>query len=118
VAARITRRQVLALVAKWKPRLLLDSWDIGVKLTTTLDARVQADCSCAPEYLDAVVRINPALVTPEELEAVIVHEMLHCLTWPLAELAEDAAGTDPATGKRVAAAHELLTSTLQRVVMR
>lgn len=115
---KITRRQVLALVVKWKPRLLLDAWDIRVKLTTKLPQGWQADCACYPEYMDASLRINPALVTPEELEGVLVHELMHCHTWPLWEHAEDGARGDPHAEKSATIAHERLTSTLQRIVMR
>lgn len=103
---RITRPQVLALVAKWKARLLLDSWTFRVVLTTKMEHL--ADCEASPEYLDAVLRFNPARLTVDNLEETVVHELLHCHTWELWEHAGDA-------GDR---AHERLTSTLQRIVMR
>ena len=118
MTSRITRRQVLALVAKWKPRLLLESWSVGVKLTRKLPAGWQAECSALPEYLDAVVRVNPDAVAVEDLEGVVVHELVHLHTWAIWELCEDAAREDPALLKRLEKAHEHLTSTLQRVLMR
>jgi len=103
---KITRGQVLALVAKWQARLLLDAWKVRVILTTKLGHL--AECEASPEYLDAVLRFNPARLTPENLEETVVHELIHCHTWELWDLAGDA-GTK---------AHEKLTSILQRIVMR
>lgn len=114
----ITRRQVVALVAKWKPRLLLDNWEIRIKLTSKLPTGWQADCSCMPEYFEASIRVNPAAVPPEELEGVLVHELLHLHTWGVWELAEDLARGNEEATRRLERAHEALTSTLQRVVMR
>lgn len=115
---KISRGQVLALVAKWKPRLLLESWDIRIKLTKALAPGVQADCSCYPEYFDAVIRLHPERVTAEDVEGVLVHELCHLLTWEGWELAEDAARGNPDLTKRLTAAQEKLVSTLQRIVMR
>lgn len=110
MSAAAFRRQVVALVRTWQPRLLLDTWALTVQVTRRMDAA--ADCEARPEYLEALLRFNPALIRPEDLEAVVVHELLHCHTWALWEVAED--------GDRVRAEreHERLTSTLQRVVMR
>lgn len=103
---RITRGQVLALVAKWQARLLLDAWKIRVILTTKMGHL--AECEASPEYLDAVLRFNPVRLTPENLEETVVHELIHCHTWELWDHAGDAGDK----------AHERLTSTLQRIVMR
>lgn len=110
------RRQVLALVAKWRPRLLLDAWEITVQVNRRIRAR--ADCEAAPAYLEAVIRFNPTLIKPEDLEATVVHELLHCHTWRLWELAGRTPDDDPIPPDEAERAHELLTSTLQRVVMR
>jgi len=118
VSRRIQRGEVLALVAKWKPRLLLDSWEIRVKLTRRLPPGWMAECSCLPEYLDAVIRVNPETTAVEDLEAVVVHELVHLHTWAIWELCEDAARGNEELLRRLEKAHETLTSTLQRVVMR
>jgi len=97
---------VLALVAKWQARLLLDSWVFTVKITQTISH--QADCEASPEYLEAVLRFNPARIAPEALEETVVHELLHCHTWEMWEL----------VGPEGEKAHEKLTSILQRIVMR
>lgn len=110
------RRQVVALVAKWRTRLLLDTWDITVRVNSRIKAR--ADCEAAPAYLEAVIRFNPTLIRPEDLEATVVHELLHCHTWRLWEMASRTADDDPVPPVEAERAHELLTSTLQRVVMR
>ena len=113
---KITRHQVLALVAKWQGRLLLDSWKIRVILTGTIPDF--ADFEAQPEYLEGTLRLNPLKCPPQDLELTVVHELLHCHTWPLWEAAEDAARGKPDLLRKIEQEHERLTSTLQRIVMR
>lgn len=113
---RITRAQVLALIAKWQARLGLEAWAIRVVMTTKMDDF--ADFGAQPEYMEAVLRVHPVKTTPDTLESILVHELIHAHTWPLWEAAEDAARGNPAHLRRIEKEHERLTSTLQRIVMR
>lgn len=115
MSRRLRRGEVLAVVRHWQPRLMLDAWDIRLIVTASIPDL--ADCEARPEYLEAVIRVNPVRTPADQLEAVVVHELCHCHTWELWEAAEDGARGSADLLRAVERAHERLTSTLQRVVM-
>jgi hypothetical protein len=81
-------RSVTARVRFWQKKLLLTDWRISVEVGA-LDDGSRADCDAKPEYREAVIRLDPKRVSPEELDAFCVHELLHCHTWKLEQLAEN-----------------------------
>jgi len=84
----MARRSVTSLVRRWQKRLLLGDWKISVELGA-LDDGAKADCDAKPEYKEATLRFDLDKVPPEELEAYVVHELIHCHTWRLEGIAEE-----------------------------
>jgi hypothetical protein len=84
----MARRSIKSRVKHWQKKLLLGDWKITVEVGP-LDDGSRADCDAKPEYREAVIRIDPDRVTDEELDGFCVHELLHCHTWRLEQLAEE-----------------------------
>ncbi len=81
-------RDAEALIALWVPRLGLEAWDISVKESETPspdDAdrpfATRAEVLCDPTYEEARITVFPAFaeISEAQREAVIVHELAHCL---------------------------------------
>lgn len=113
---RVSKKAVLERVAHWRSRLLLDDWALGV----IVDAMPPEDDATAanaaePEYRRATLYFDPYQIPAKELDDYVVHELLHCLTEPLAQLATVAAGDDPMRKEAVRMAEEELVTRLERV---
>ena len=79
------------------------------------DAR--ASCDAAPEYLEATIKIDPAECNAEDIESTVCHELLHCLTKPLENVADTLAGDDEAKQEFAREAAERVVTLLERVIM-
>lgn len=111
----ITRALLRQRLRYWIPRLQLQAWEItGSIAPMEKDA---AECDAAPEYLNAAVRIDPEKVPVEDLEATVVHELIHCHTWRLTNVAEVLARGDPALLEWVRTEQETLATNLERVFL-
>lgn len=107
----------MALVRQWRTRLQLHDWKISVvvdRIPPEDDAK--AFCQAKPEYREALVQVDPHEVTLEDLEATVVHELLHCHAEALAGLALVMAGDDPVKREAVRRAEEELVMRLERLV--
>ena len=81
-------RVVDDLLAKMRPALGLDRWQITV--ITAAEGDDAASCSAQPEYRIATVHVNPdKLDTGDELDEIVAHELVHALIWPLSNAADD-----------------------------
>lgn len=77
---------IIELVEKLKEPLNLDRWVIKLEHGPLDDT---AACSAMPEYKTATLGFNlEKLATGDELDEIVVHEMMHCHTWPTFDLAE------------------------------
>ena len=81
-----TSDRINALVAHWKPRLGLQTWEIRVEVSPVIlweDGRhVAADAMCTPywKYLQATLRFSEEkmlMLDEVEFEETVVHEMVH-----------------------------------------
>ena len=95
-----TKAEVLAAVAKWRPRLHLMDWAIGYEWER--EQVIMADCRHDARRKRAVLRFAPDFpVIPKDVavgkwmtvEKVVLHEMCHFLTSPLCSEAIDAVAT-------------------------
>lgn len=88
------RKSVLAIVARWKPRLYLSEWEFEVQFMDKPDSddspddpdgETAAAIFASPTYLQALIQIYPFFwdLKPTHREKVIVHELSHCLTQEL-----------------------------------
>lgn len=115
---RIGKRRVLALARLWRERLHLNDWKLSLLVEPIPE---EEDCKAyaqsQPEYKEILVAIDPEAVTPDELEATVVHELLHGHVEKLAGLALAMAGDDPVKREVVRQAEEELVVTLERAFM-
>jgi len=80
------------IIARWKPRLLLDSWSITVDLQEeeklTDKDRTLATMLVHKNYRNAWLRVFPALFREPAAaqEVTIVHELSHIITWEIREV--------------------------------
>lgn len=75
-----TRRRIQALVAKWRPRMFLDSWVLEVKFEDPGVDGAYATCETSTRYRRATLRFDiKRFPSHESLEALVVHEMCHAL---------------------------------------
>lgn len=109
------RRDLLRLVRAVKPLLGLDTWKIEVRFDDQLEAIAQ--CSADPEYLQAVVAFRPRAIPTGEALAYVVHELAHCVTWPICHWAETLAAKDKAKLEQCRIEEERLTTALERIVV-
>ena len=105
-----------ARVRHWQDRLRLTDWDIRV-VVTSRGIEHAADCEAAPEYRQATLRFNPKKVPRADLDAFVVHELMHCHVWSLAAAAENLAKGDPVALEFIREREEGLTTELERLVL-
>jgi len=89
---RITKKVLFAKAVEiLKPWMNLQNWKIIVKFGSSTKG-FAAYCSAHPEYKLATIRVNtkelPRL-THNEIVAVAIHEMTHCILWELGNWAAD-----------------------------
>lgn len=94
---RITKKLLFTKTIEiLQPKLNLQDWRIVVRYSTRIKNTI-ADCQAQPEYRQAVIRLNLAELknhTPYEIVATAVHEMMHCVTWPLSQFTHDLCRND------------------------
>lgn len=83
------KTQIAALVAHWRPILGLEGWAIELRYNET---KYAGYCKASPNYLAAVIGFNLKRVrkeyrTPEAVEELVVHELVHCVIWKSSERA-------------------------------
>lgn len=93
---RITKKVLFAKTVQiMQPLLGLQDWKLIVRYSTRM--RDTADCEASPEYKEAVIRINLNDLKGlgyNDIVATAIHEMMHCIVWPLAAWAETLSRTD------------------------
>jgi hypothetical protein len=85
----MARRSIKSRVKHWQKKLLLGDWKITVVVGVPDDGS-RANCDASPEYKEATLTFDPDRIPtdPKELDSWIIHELTHCVTWPLETLAE------------------------------
>lgn len=109
------RRDILRLVRAIKPLLGLEAWTIEVRFDEQLEAIAQ--CSADPEYLQAVLVFRPRAIPKGEAMSYVVHELGHCVTWPICHWAEMLAAKDKVKLEQCRIEEERLTTALERIVV-
>ena len=95
----------------------LTHWRITILFEVDEEDGSEAACSASPEYLAAEVRFDLAQIEPDEVDAYVIHELSHCLIWPLANTAQSLCGTDAAHLENVREREEGLATTIERLVL-
>ena len=89
---RITKKVLFAKTIEiLQPKLNLQDWRIVVKYSYNMKKNL-ADCMAEPEYRQASIRLSLTQsknYTHYEIIATAIHEMMHCVLWPLSQLTTD-----------------------------
>ena len=83
------RKQIETLLAHWRPILGLDTWAIEVRYN---EQQYTGWCIAKPKYREAMIgfnlkRIRRECRTPEQVEDLVLHELLHAVVWKASETA-------------------------------
>lgn len=114
-----TPQRVRARVTHWAKRLGLSDWTVVVTFERDEESGSEAFCIAAPEYRH--VRVNFDVTkwkASEDLDAMVCHELLHAVVWPLASWAETLTGGDPAKLEVCRREEEGLVTALQQIIRR
>lgn len=118
---------VANLIQEWRPKLLLQGWEINVEYmgmdkdgrSSSDPDRPSADVNPDPVYMKAHIRIYPRFFELDEHQQreCIVHELVHCHTCSLANIALnflDGEFTDKGT---ITAEYEQLTQKMTLMIL-
>ncbi len=87
---RITKKILFAKTVEiLQPYLNLRDWRIIVRYSSRM--KNTADCEASPEYKEAVIRCNTKQLgelSHYDVVSIAIHEMVHCLLWPLTDWTE------------------------------
>lgn len=125
----MTKRQkeVRDLIAKWKPVMLLDHWNISYSIMSFNkqgDEKVMAEIGIRPRYMEAHIEVYPFFWDADEAKdpkyrsATIAHELAHIIACPTVELAFKLINGELVTGDHVNATKEVLTEHIARIAVR
>lgn len=116
---RITKKVLfIKTIETVQPMLNLSDWKIIIKFTHRM--RNLADCDASPEYKEACIRVNTTYLkkmTYNEIISTAIHEMIHCIVWPLAEWAESLSIKDSNKLDVTRKLEESLVTNLEKVMM-
>lgn len=113
----LTKRTVVARVRHWRKRLGLADWDIAVEFGTDAEEN-EATCSADPEYQRATVRFDLKQIPAQRVDAYVIHELCHAVTWPLANAAHTLAGGDAGKEEWIRTVNESVTTHLEKVILK
>lgn len=94
---RITKRVLFAKTIEiLQPKLGLGDWKLVVRYSRRMKNTL-ADCLASPEYKQASIRLNLNKINEYshyEIIQTAIHEMMHCIVWPLTQWSYDLCKTD------------------------
>jgi hypothetical protein len=114
----VSKRLLMRRVAHWREQLHLTDWAVTVEyrpLNREVDG--QAHNQASPEYREAVLRFDPRALSRANLDAFVVHELLHCHVWPLAHVTETLADRNRKHLEWSRLEEESLVTRLERLVL-
>ena len=114
----LTKRHVRARVRYWQKVLGLKGWKIAVTFDKDTTDGSEAYCIASPEYRSARLNFDLAHLTDENVDAYVIHEALHPLVWPLANIAQTLAGDDKGKQEWVRTVEESLVTDLEQIILR
>lgn len=91
---RITKKMLFVKTVEIaQPLMGLGDWKIAIRFPPKIKAA--ADCQAYPEYKQAAIRANLAIfkrLSHYEIIQTAIHEMTHCLLWPIVSWTEELCG--------------------------
>jgi hypothetical protein len=98
MAKHITKKMLFTkAVETLTPWLHLTDWKISIKFSMSKRMKVAAYCSAHPEYKIATIWVNNdqlKSMNHNEVVSTALHELIHCVVWPLGDWAEYLAKND------------------------
>lgn len=101
----MTEAQLRSLLTQWVKRLGLDRWDLELRIEECEDSGALMEAERSVTYERSVIRCQPWVLTgeipddvmqleltPQRIEACLVHELLHCHTRDMSNLADAVVG--------------------------
>lgn len=115
---RITKKVLFAkTIELLQPKLNLQDWRIVVRYSHRMKTAI-ADCIAQPEYRQATIRLSlqqSKNYTHYEIVATAIHELMHCIVWPLTQLTHDFSRKDKHKVEQIRRADESVITHLERV---
>lgn len=108
--------QLRRLVEFYRRPLGLDRWDLEIVEGAGLEDDAEALCHAQPEYRRATVYFDLAKIPERKRARYVLHEMIHCLTWPMAAVAEPLAKGGKFKLKALSDAHEFVTTDFEHIL--
>lgn len=94
---RITKKQLfIKTIEIAQPLIGLSEWKIAIRFPPKMKGA--ADCQALPEYKQAAIRANLTTfkrLSHYEVIQTAIHEMVHCLLWPLVDWTEELCRKNP-----------------------
>ena len=118
-ARKPSQTYVLSRIRYWKAKLGLQEYKVGVEFGPDPDPEDDSDaeCNAMPEYMQAVLRFNLDTIPYEEIDAFVIHELLHIPTWRLVNFARVMCVEDAAKLETLREHEELLGTYMERLVL-
>lgn len=102
-----------------QPLLNLNDWTIVVKYSRAVGTKQLATCEARPEYKQAIIRLyikNLVNLNDYDVICTAIHEMCHCLAWPIVEWTEDLCKNDKEKLKVTQRLEEGLVTNLEKIL--
>jgi hypothetical protein len=116
---RITKKVLFVKTIEiLQPLLNLSDWKIRIRFSSRM--RGTADCDASPEYKEALIRLNMKelkFLQYQEIVAMAIHEMMHCIVWPLTEWTEALCKRDEHKLNATLKLEETLVTNLEKILM-
>jgi hypothetical protein len=116
------RKEVDKILAKWRPRLFLGEWSIDVQFPEEgpdggVGYDIVAECYPDPVYMIATIKVHKAWFKhpPKAREFAIAHELVHCHTQELWNIADRQANGYAIPRQMVTEAVERLTQRITNI---
>lgn len=116
---RITKKVLFRKTVEiLQPYLNLKDWRIIIRYSSRM--KNTADCQAAPEYKHAIIRCNTkdlSHLSHYDVVCVAIHEMVHCLLWPLTDWTEDLCKNDAVKLNMTAKIEEGIVTNFEKMLV-
>jgi hypothetical protein len=114
----LTRQKVRGRVDYWRRKLGLMDYKLRVRFDRPAEKHQAHAWLWDHTYMEGELYFSLAKIEPRQLDAVIVHELSHLVSWPLAAVADAMAGKSKKLKRVVEQAEEETTVRIERLLCR
>lgn len=122
MTSSLKRKFCKDVISKWRSRLFLGEWFIDLIHATkdhTSDPKFIpfATCRACPVYMEATITIYPSFwsMPKDRREHILVHELSHCITQSIWNVAESLRNGELCTPTQVRDEIEILTQRIANI---